>query len=561
MTKDEFLSMLSEELENLEEERKAARQKVEYFKAVNSKGGESQEAEYQLKIVERKVNRLKDLLTFPAYARIQAMSDIEIEEYKKEKIEELELKIKEIESREEQEKAKLSQLKAEQEQLMTQFGTLSGSERDRVISRGQQLSTEIIKYDVDNEYGVFASLKKEIEEVRKQQEQIEAMTSQEVKQQLSSEIKESDNLAQQVEWAKQPINASTELEASVGSDSEKAQQMANLLARYERLSDEQKQIKGRRYLRLLDLPPLLKRKLSESYYYDSRDGEIRDPDKLMLIVQEFEASFEQAKASVNEQFTEQKLSKLVYDREDEYDGYAYSYNSEVDMEFLQQHTDKLGDGKLKRLQMLVEDRNKLSKKIFKTYNTKWEIKNLNEEIIQEKTKICEELKGWYNSQGSDILGIGGVDFYNLESLQSDLEYLKKRIGYYEKEIDSIKEDLQKVKAEMEQQRQSYENEKTEIAQKIRALGGENHKETEMPYASDRPDYNLNSIIDSQGVVYGRNIIDRVQQEAQNQADIREAELRGITVEQLLAMRQQSQAMLGDSMTEILEEENSHGMKR
>ena len=560
MTKDEFLSMLSEELENLEEERKAVRQKVEYFKAVNSKGRESQEAEYQLKIVERKVNRLKDLLTFPAYARIQAMSDIEIEEYKKEKIEELELKIKEIESREEQEKAKLSQLKAEQEQLMTQFGTLSGSERDRAISRGQQLSTEIIKYDVDNEYGVFAPLKKEIEEVRKQQEQIEAMTSQEVKQQLSSEIKESDNLAQQVEWAKQPINASTELEASVGSDTEKAQQMANLLARYERLSDEQKQIKGRKNLHLIGLPSLLERKLRESYYYDSRDGEIRDPDKLMLIVQEFEASFERAKASVNEQFTEQKLSKLVYDGEAEY-GYEYSYNSEVDMEFLQQHTDKLGDGKLKRLQMLVEDRNKLSKKIFKTYNTKWEIKKLNEEIIREKTKICKELTGWYNSQGSDILNINRVDFYDLKSLQDSLKRCKELIGYYETNINDIKEDLQKVKAEMEQQRQNYENEKTEIAQKIRALGGENHKETEMPYASDSPDYNLNSIINSQGVVYGRNIIDRVQQEAQNQADIREAELRGITVEQLLAMRQQSQAMLGDSMTETLEEENSHGMKR
>ena len=51
------------------------------------------------------------------------------------------------------------------------------------------------------------------------------------------------------------------------------------------------------------------------------------------------------------------------------------------------------------------------------------------------------------------------------------------------------------------------------------------------------------------------------QEAQNQADIREAELRGITVGQLLQMRQQAQAMAGESMVGTAEEEVSHGMQR
>ena len=190
MTKDEFLSMLSGELENLEKDYRTAIQRVDYFRQVNSRGKEYQEAEYQLKLVQQKINVLRRIVALPAYARIQAMSDAEIEEYKKDKVEELELRIKEIESREEQAKAKLSQLKAEQEQLMAQFGSLSGSERDRAIYRGQQLSTEISRYDVNNQWGVFASLKRKIEEVRKLQEQIKAVTSQEIKQQLSSEIKD-----------------------------------------------------------------------------------------------------------------------------------------------------------------------------------------------------------------------------------------------------------------------------------------------------------------------------------------------------------------------------------
>lgn len=248
MTKDEFLSMLSSELENLEKDYRTAIQRVDYFRQVNSRGKEYQEVEYQLKMVQQKINVLRRLVTLPAYARIQAMSNAEIEDYKKGKVEELELKVKEIESREEQEKAKLSQLKAEQDQLMTQFGSLSGSERDRAIYRGQQLSAEISRYDVNKQWGVFAQLRREVEEVRKQQEQIKVMTSQEIKQQLSAEIKESHDLAQTIEWTRNPIDASAELEASVASDPEKAQQMANLLTYYRRLSDEQSQIRGRLYL-------------------------------------------------------------------------------------------------------------------------------------------------------------------------------------------------------------------------------------------------------------------------------------------------------------------------
>lgn len=553
MTKEEFLSMLNSEIENLEKDYQSTRQRVEYFRSINSRGKEVQEAEYQLKMVQQKVNALRRLVTLPAYARIQAMSDAEIEEYKKGKIEELELKIKEIQAREEQEKAKLSQLKVEQDQLIAQFGSLSGSERERAIYRGQQLTAEISRYDINNQWGVFAELKREIDKVRKQQEQIKAMTSQEIKQQLSSEMKESHDLAQIIEWTRIPIYASTELEASVASDPEKAQQMANLLTYYRNLSDQQSEISGRVHLGY-GLPKVLEKKLTEySYYHNSIFRGLDTPDKLMEIVQQFEGSFEQAKVSFNEQFTEQKLSKLV--------GREYGMDSsEVDMRFLQQHTDKLGDGELDHLQSLVEQRNKLSKKIFKTRNTKWEIENLNNRIKQEQSKIYKEIIGWYESQSKALLGIDyGVRFFDLEALQYSLKRCKEDIGRSEQAITEVKESIQKAKAKMEQQRQYYETEKTKIAQQIRALGGEKHKETDIPYESNIANDNLQRIANAQNRVYQRDIVDRVQQEAQNQANTKEAELRGITVEQLLQMRQQ--AMVDESMDETVEEEVSHSMKR
>lgn len=556
MTKEEFTSMLNSELESLEKEYQLATQRVGFFRTVNFRDKEFQEAEYQLKMVRQKVEALRSLVTLPAYARIQAMSDAEIEEFKKGKIEELELKIREIQAREEQEKARFSQLKAEREKLIVQFGNLSGNEREMVIYRGRQLIEEISRYDVNNRWGVFAKLKIQIEETRKQQEQIKAMSSQEIKQQLSSEIKESRYLAQKIEMMRDPIAAFTELEASVASDPEKAQQMANLLTAYGRISNEQSQIKCRMYLGY-ELSIALEKILTK--YYDPETKEISNPDKLMEAVQEFEGSFEQAKASFNEQFTPQKLSKLV----DKYSMYYSANSSEVDMGFLQQHTDKIGGGELEHLQSLVEQRNKLSKKIFKTRDTKWKIADLNTCIDEKENKIYQEIIGWYESQSENLLGIShsyGVPFYSLEALQAGLKRCKEEIHISEQAIPKLKESIKEAKAEMEREKQIYENKKVEIVQQIRALSGEKHKETDIPnYVMADAEHNLDQIAKAPSYVYQKDIVDRVQQEAQNQADIKEAELRGLTIEQLLQMRKQAKAMDDESIIEANEESVSHSI--
>lgn len=553
MNKEEFLSMLSGELENLKQEYQIAMQGVYYFREVNLGSKECQEAEYQAKMVCQKINGLKALVTLPAYARIQAMSDTEIEEYKGSKVEELELKIREIKAREDQETAKLSQLKAEQAQLITQFGSLSGNERARAIYRGRQLSEEISRYGVNNQWGVFAQLKGEIEAVRKQQQQIKTMTSQEIKQQLSSEIKGNHYLARATEWAKEPISASTKLQASVAPNPEKALQMANLLAYYRRLDDEQRQVKGRIHWPGY-VPKVLAKRLIYSNYYDSITGEVNNPEKLVEIVGEFEGSFEQAKASFEEQFTEQKLSKLV--------GKEYGIDSsEVDMDFLEQHTDKLNAGELGHLQSLVDQRNKLSKKTIKTRDTKREITMLNSQITQEQSKIYKEVIGWYESQSNELLGIRyGLQFYSLEELNNSLERCKEEIGDSERAITEVKERIQQAKAETEQEKQRYETMKTTVAQQIRTLGGKGHEETGIPYASERSGYNLDSIASASNQVYQAEVINRVQQEAKNQADIREAELKGITVEQLTNEKANTSNVANGSMTETAQEV-SHGMKK
>lgn len=554
--KDEFLSLLNGEFESLQEEYHPISERYNYLAKNGRKGNEFQEMSFQEELFRRKYVNLYHLVRLPAYARIQAMSDVEIEDYKKSKIEELELKVKEIESREKQEKATFFQLKAELAQISSQLGTDPFiSDRDMKIYRSQQLSSQISMYDANNPFGKFAMLKKKLEEVRKQQEKIKALTSQEIKQQLSAKIEGSYNLKQIVERTQNPIGNYREVLASVASDSKKAQEVSNLVENYRQLSNKQKQVIDKLYLGR-GLPYQLESKLIKSRResLEDTDKAMEVSDRLIKTVNEFEGSFKQAKANFMEQITEQKLSKLV--------GKDWCvYGTEVDFDFLRLHNDKLSSGKLIHLESIVKQRNKLAKKIFKTRDIKYKIESLNQQIEQEQSSIYMEIIYWYDSQCQSILGMGNLfDYNSLETLKSSVEDCKKDIGQSEQAIIEVKERIQKSKAQIE----SYETRKKEIIQQIKTLGGEKYKETDFSISEYSYDYfgsienpGLNTIANSSAYMHERELVNKIQQEAQNQADIREAELREISVKQLLEMRQQEQM----AMDEVIQEEASNGMKR
>lgn len=516
MTKDEFLIMLNRELENLEKEYYTARKRVDYLSKTNSE--ELQEAIYQLNLVEKKLDTIKSLVNFPAYARIQAMSDIEVEKYRKDKISELELKVEELKTREKEASEQLSKLKAQQEELIKQFKQLSGRERENVIYRGRLLNIEISKYDINNQFGVFATIQKEMQEVRKLQEQIKNMTTIQIKDKLSNEIKESKYFEQTLKCSSEYVlDSSTKLLATVASDPKKAIQMADLLANYRRLSDEQKHIKGSLYL-VWGLPYELKRKLIESSYYNLETKDLHNPDKLIEIIAEYEENFNQDKINFMNQFTPQKIYKLV-GKEEGVD------SIEVDMEFFKEHSDKLNDGSLEHLQSIVVQRDILSKKIFKTKNVRREIENLNSQIKSEQSNIYKKIIKWYKLLSQDILRINcEISFENLESLKQSLEKATQNIEQSQQSIIAIKQKIEEEKEKMEEQRKKYETIKAKVAQHIRTLGECEFMKTDILQASYRRESNLNIIADASVRTYKEGIISRVLTEAQKQADIEKGKL-------------------------------------
>lgn len=554
MTNDEFLSMLNSEFENLEKEYQSAKQKAEGTSRFNP---EYEEYQYQFMIVEEKFNALKKLASLPAYARIQAMSDIEIEEYKKDKVEEL----------------------------------------DSIIKENQQRIEEL-----HHNWGQAPALKKMNEELEEKQKEIKAMTSEETKKVLSYKIKDSYNLAQEIEKCEKTIDKFTELQASMTHDNvekSKIYDMAKLWTKYKNICEEQK--KAETDIIIIDprLPDGLKRKIAgeglhirketekDLIYKYNNNYNFCHLDRLMEIVQKFEEGpFKQQKEFFNSQCTEKKLLNLASKRE--WPTKANPVEAKVDMEFLQQHADKLEDDDLSNLQSLVEKRNKLSRKIFKNKITKSELQHLNEAVAYERERIYRDIMFWYDHQWYDegklspihfpddyykgilygSFDLRGINILDINELKKELKSSKEEIVQSEQLIKKLKEKIQEEKARQENLKQKYESEKAEVAQQIRTLAGEKYKETnihfEPVYGHDSSN-SLRDFAEAQGKIYEKEIIDKVQREAKKQADIRENELKGISKKvnplQAKQVDKQIDEMLDELNIETLDAEVSHDMKK
>lgn len=347
MTKDEFLKMIDTLIDELNKEFEINNINVEYFRGVAPNGEEFKKAQYQQDFVQSKINALSDLVKLPAYARVQAMSEKEREEYIKDKIEELELQVKEIELKEDQARNELADLKRKQDQLISEFGSASDDKKEKIINEGQELNGKIREYEKED--GILARYKKEKDELKNKQDKIKKMTLEEIKQHLSNEIQGSSDLKEEIKKAQVPFDEYSKLLASVAPDPEKAQKMAELLSSYEFRSSAHEARISNLYNALFgikEVPDLLRQKLyNNKISFNPKTNELQEPDKVLEIVEDFEKQFKKEKDIFYKQFTIEKLSKLVDIKKSGRFGtfgYTYGYfeskdkkNQNVDMNFLQ----------------------------------------------------------------------------------------------------------------------------------------------------------------------------------------------------------------------------------
>ena len=341
MTKEEFLAMVSSEIDKLEEEEKKLKNEVEYYKATNPWGAEILDAEYRYGLVKSKIEAIKRFIELPAYERIQAMSVSEIEKYKKGKIHDLQLEIDRIDAQIKQEEGRLSGLVSEREQLIDGFSKMDPLSRNAAVIRGRKISSEL------NARGKLPELERKKAKITQEKEQLASMTPEEIKKQLSSEIKGSSDLARSVESLMDNVDLTERLKAVVAEDPKKAREMASLLVDYEKLDAAQRKEVWKPDSVSTELPSALQKKIETEYEGYPLGYRAGDLDSLITVIADYQKLFLRSEADFMKEYTEEKLLGLVgkdfeidNSNVDKLDADSFT----DDIEFLRLHNDKLQAG-------------------------------------------------------------------------------------------------------------------------------------------------------------------------------------------------------------------------
>lgn len=394
MAKEEIINnaekLFSEYYKNLEDEKQKQSIIVKYINEIDSKSETAKSYNYYNDIAVANFNMISKLENLPTYARIQAMSDLEIEAYRKEQIAKLEKAIEEVKGKQEQSESS-----------------------------------------------------EQINDLKKQQSLMESKTPQEIKDELLDQVKNSAFLRSVIESTKKELNPTTELYATFANNYVSANNIAELLTQHRLLSDKQRQI--REPLNLQDIfPELLKKELQKNHhFYDSKSCEVIDPDGLLNIINDFEKRYLQAKEIFINQFTIDKLKGLI-NKKDEID------NLVVDLQFLELHADKLEKEDLERLQQCFYHLNEYSKKFLKSTNTKRQISDLNFQIHYLGYKMYNSIISWYEVQGKDILGYPyRIDFCSLDDLTRTLQETQESVDKIKDSIIDIRKKSYRVSSSYE----------------------------------------------------------------------------------------------------------------
>ncbi len=462
------------------------------------------------RVIENKIRGVSSILALPIYARIQALSDAEINEFKKEKIAELEQKI-------------------EEESALMESMFQSGK------------STEFFKNNIEN-------LKQEIEKVEKK-------TSQEVKKELSSKIpnREGYDFSSLMNFSPQDY-LSNQFYAEIAGDVTKIEQSARLAAEYNKISDYLPKNQEDLMLDLTNLPDELQQRLERSHALDI-NGCVRNPNKLIEIVEEFEHDFKNEKEKFANQISEQKLSELAekemtkefsFDRENNLE-YDTKEGTEANIPFFQQHSDKIQSSELKYLETIIARRDKLSKKIFKTKRVKKEIEKLNVTIKKEQFFLHNKIIDWYQQPSNigkyyTILGSSKrLNFKNASTLYASIDQNREDIKHTEENISSLKNRIGEISKKIEQHNQEQEKLKQDNNKKRQAIKenfvrifGEKFSEIDPRFLFDNiSGAKKQAAIAARGINTAKDI-----QQIKNsiQSEARENALNGATIEELQELK-------------------------
>lgn len=213
------------------------------------------------------------------------------------------------------------------------------------------------------------------------------------------------------------------------------------------------------------------------------DFDYKSADKIIEKTVAYKEEFENAKKEFIEIFSKEKLSKLRLPvRVDEV--FEPSHDYFFDVEFYKQHSDKITDGKLEKIQQLISLKGKTKNIIEKN--------KIIQEINHLHLDIYGEVKKWHERKFSNMSHILGFDWFNFDRLISSFddayEEVMKRIDRCEQAMETVMDDVNEKKVSYYGYYKNYaKKRREEILQEIKNLGGSEFADVNI----GEPSFNFN----------------------------------------------------------------------
>lgn len=459
----EYVGKLTKFIEELNKERDRQRESV----IANRSQGffkETEEAEFYYLINQYRINALTEWLMYPAFLRIKAMTEPEIEEYKaflvsKLQVEqmELELKVKECEKEKTDLRDDNRKLTDDMEQM--ERGTTSYDQASRNFgsnsARMSRLSREI------------GECERQIGSLGEQIEAITRLTPEEVKSKIIAEkIKENAYTFEQYyqKGLKPEVQNRNEIERAkekIACDSQLADKYAAAVAKYNYNFGQL----GKLRLKVdtgLSLPDGLRKQLDKMLQGDEKST----PEQLIDYVKQYLSSYEKL-VEGSRAFFDYDMLEGIYKQILEIE----EHRPDVDLDLLRKHSDKISSTTIKNLGYMVEQRKRNESPIWRSIDIAFNggVSDNNKEIKRQLEFARDDLIEWYSKllgklgysltigkKGYEINGLTGNSVLTaLDSFLKNIQELIDRLDLakmvydgalerYTSEVRAAKMDLEDI---------------------------------------------------------------------------------------------------------------------
>ena len=531
MTKEEYGKIIDNEIERLTKESNELINQIEFYKKVEKPKEEIDNLQYQFDLVSSKLIRLKQQIGVHIRARIEAMSDVELEEIKKERIEN-----KRFECDQKQRKV------TSEEQIVKgynlEFETLSksGNSSPENIEKGKKIS-ENINY-ADNR---LAAARIEYNTAISELDELKSLTPSQMKNKLLAETEYRNN-----------IDSLIEMDENIGidlgeKDYKKAQELIALRSSLTNLQEKKKSAKITRQYFLGSLPHTFAETIKRDFSYGSNNDtvsiEIADPDRLLDYLDTAKENLTRKVKIFDEKITVENLQILAKEIDTDI----------IDFEFLEKN--KINTEELKDL---VDRKKALSKKLFKTDTTRKKIEAVDNDIYNFLSESYDMIRADYNGllygnfyQKPNEVGLHSepkLYFTNLQTLSDSIKRVKALIQNRVEDFNLFYDHVLKHKQQLDKEKKEIVDQIEQVQEKIKAISG---KEEHYGYAGNQYEH----VIGQASYRYQTDLLKKIKEEAQNQADQKEAEIRRISLQELHNMRKQ--VLASNETTDI----DANGIKK